>query len=102
MGVVNITLYVLPSVAQLAQLFIYLFSCCPYGSRMSERCESPILLDLILRDKNSLVAGMLTVIRYVMDNHNNLNFFDGIVKTNAELSVEPPPLDVSDMSSSSV
>ena len=49
-----------------------------------------------------LVAGMLTVIPYVIDNHNNLNFFDGIVKTNAELSVEPPPLDVFDMSSSLV
>ena len=45
---------------------------------------------------------MLTVIPYVIDNHNNLNFFDGIVKTNAELSVEPPPLDVFDMSSSLV
>ena len=67
-------------------IFIYIFPCCPCGSRVSERSASPILLDLILRVKNCLVTA---VIPYVMDNPNNLNFFDAIVKTNAELSLHP-------------
>ena len=70
-------------------IFIYIFPCSPCGSRVSERSAPPILLDLILRVKNCLVTWMLTVIPYVMDNPNNLNFFDAIVKTNAELSLHP-------------
>ena len=45
-----------------------------------------LVFDLILRDKNSLD----TIIPYVM---HNLNYFNDIIETNAELSVEPLPLD---------
>jgi hypothetical protein len=50
-----------------------------------------LVFDLILRDKNSLDTGMLPIIPYVM--HNPNYFFNDIIETNAELSVEPLPLD---------
>jgi hypothetical protein len=51
------------------------------------------VFDLILRNKESPIHGMLDVIPYVMDNSNNLNFYNGIIKTDTELGVKPPPLD---------
>ena len=54
------------------------------------------VFDLILREKNSLVAGIPIIIPYVLDNPNNLNFFNGIVKTNAQLNVKSLPPDAFD------
>jgi hypothetical protein len=50
------------------------------------------VFDLILRNPKSPIAGMLKVIPYVMDNPNNLSFYNGIIKTDAELG-SPSPLD---------
>jgi len=47
------------------------------------------VFDLILRNPNSPIAGMLDVIPYVMDNPNNLSFYNGIIKTDAELGIAP-------------
>jgi hypothetical protein len=51
------------------------------------------IFDLILRNPRSPIAGMLEIMPYVIDNPNNLNFYNGIIKTNAELQENPPPLD---------
>ena len=56
----------------------------------------PISLSSMKTCPDSENAGMHTTISYVMDNPNNLNFFNGIIKTNAELSVNPPLLDAFD------
>jgi monoamine oxidase len=50
------------------------------------------VFDLIM-GPTSPIAGMLTIIPYVMNNPNDLSFYNGIIKTSAELNVEPPPLD---------
>ena len=54
------------------------------------------VFELILRDKNSLIAGMRTTVPYGLDNPNNLNFFNGIVKTNARLNMKSLPPDAFD------
>ncbi|KIM75171.1 hypothetical protein PILCRDRAFT_827593 [Piloderma croceum F 1598] len=51
------------------------------------------VFDLILRNPKSPIHGMLDVIPYVMNNLNNLNFYNGIIKTDGELNGNPPPLD---------
>jgi hypothetical protein len=51
------------------------------------------VFDLILRNPKSPIAGMLDVIPYILDNPRDLNFYNGIILTDAELSVTPPPLD---------
>jgi monoamine oxidase len=54
------------------------------------------VFDLIRDDKNSPIADQLEIIDYVMDNPNNLNFYNGILKTDAELDPDlkpPPPVD---------
>ena len=54
------------------------------------------VFDLIVKNKKNpcpSIPGMLTVIPYVMDNPHNLSFYNGIIKTDAELDVKPPPLD---------
>jgi len=65
------------------------------------------VFDLILRNPKSPIAGMLDVIPYVLDNDQNLNFYNGIIKTDAEVaasaSLDPfdtgvnPPDTVSNM-----
>lgn len=51
------------------------------------------VFDLIRDNLNSPIAGMLNITPYVLSNRSNLNFFNGIIKTDAELDTDPPPLD---------
>lgn len=49
------------------------------------------VFQLIRDNKNSPIANMLTIIPYVMDNDQNLNYFNGIIKTDAEVRSDPSP-----------
>ena len=51
------------------------------------------VFDLLLKNPNSPIAGMLTINNYVLENPKNFKFYNGIIKTDAELGGKCPPLD---------
>ena len=56
------------------------------------------VFDLIM-GPTSPIAGMLTIIPYVMNNPNDLSFYNGIIKTSAELNVDLHPSTLSTLAS---